>query len=214
MSLILAPQSFVRWLAVIWDAAVGAMRPLETMTIAAIGVCSVAASVTLVPGLAGIAGAGLATLMFAIAAVDARRFIIPDELTAAALLLGFLRAAIEAFDDLAQALALSALRGVVLVVAFLGLRATYRWFRGRHGLGLGDVKLLCVAGVWLDWAIIPIALEIAAVAALGTYLIRHFCCGLTVRLATRLPFGLFLAPAIWIGWLLEATILYPWAPAF
>jgi hypothetical protein len=23
----------------------------------------------------------------------------------------------------------------------------------------------------------------------------------------RLPFGLFLAPAIWLGWLLEATLL-------
>jgi len=103
----------------------------------------------------------------------------------------------------------------VLALAFFGLRAVYRRLRGRHGIGLGDVKLAGVAGVWLDWSIIPVAIEIAAVAALGTYLIRHLWFRRALRPTTRLPFGLFLAPAIWIGWLLETTLLlYPAASAF
>jgi hypothetical protein len=53
-----------------------------------------AASIIAAPGLGGAAGAGLACLMVAIAVVDARRFIIPDEFNAAALALGLVDAAI------------------------------------------------------------------------------------------------------------------------
>jgi hypothetical protein len=28
----------------------------------------------------------------------------------------------------------------------------------------------------------------------------------SVRLVTKLPFGLFFAPAIWLGWLLESVL--------
>jgi leader peptidase (prepilin peptidase)/N-methyltransferase len=153
--------------------------------------------------------------MVAIAAVDARRFIIPDELTAAALVLGLVYAAVEDREIWAQALAWSVLRGVVPALAFLGVRAGYRHWRGREGIGLGDVKLAGVAGVWLGWSTIPIAVEIAAVAALGAYLILHFYFRRTVQPTTRLPFGLFLAPAIWIAWILETTqLLYPSADSF
>jgi leader peptidase (prepilin peptidase)/N-methyltransferase len=214
MTLIPSSQLLVRWRAVLSKTA-AAMQTVETIAFAAAGACSVAASMLLVPDWRGMAGAGLAVLMYAIAAVDACRFIIPDELTAAALMLGLLYAAIDEIDAWAEAIAWSALRGAVLALAFFGLRAVYRRLRGRHGIGLGDVKLAGVAGVWLDWSIIPVAIEIAAVAALGTYLIRHLWFRRALRPTTRLPFGLFLAPAIWIGWLLETTLLlYPAASAF
>jgi len=179
------------------------------MAFAGVAASGIAASLMLVPDMRGIAGAGLAVLMVAIAAVDARRFIIPNELTAAALVLGLVYAAIGETGSWAQAVAWSALRGIVPALAFLAVRALYGRLRGREGIGLGDVKLAGVAGVWLDWPVIPVAIEIAAVAALGVYLIRHLCVGRAVGPATRLPFGLFLAPAIWIGWLLETTLLYP-----
>jgi leader peptidase (prepilin peptidase)/N-methyltransferase len=214
MTLNSLPQSWARWRAVISRTAAG-MWTAETIAVAAAGICAIAASLVLAPDWRGIAGAGLAALMFAIAAVDARRFIIPDELTVAALVLGFWHATIEDIDPSGQVLALAALRGAVLALAFLGLRALYRRLRGRPGIGLGDVKLAGVAGVWLDWSIIPIAIEIAALAALGTYLVRHLWLRRPVRPTTRLPFGLFLAPAIWIGWLFEATlILYPMGASF
>ncbi len=175
----------------------------------------VVASVVLVPDARGAWGAGLAVLMVAIAAVDARRFIIPDELTVAALALGLACAAVEDADIWAQALALAALRGAIPALAFLGVRAGYRRWRGCEGIGLGDVKLAGIAGVWLDWPTIPIAIEIAALAALGTYMVMHLYFRCTVRPTTRLPFGLFLAPAIWIAWILDATLLlYPSAASF
>jgi len=191
------------------------MRTVEIIVLAGVAAGGIAASLMLVPDWRGVAGAGLAVLMVAIAGVDARRFIIPDELTATALALGLVYAVIGETDELVQALAWSALRGAVPALAFLGVRAVYGRLRGREGIGLGDVKLAGVAGVWLDWSIIPIAIEIAAVAALGAYMIRHLYFGRAVRPTTRLPFGLFLAPAIWIGWILEATLLlYPSASWF
>ena len=48
----------------------------------------------------------------------------------------------------------------------------YRRIRGRDGIGLGDVKLAGVAGVWLDWWVLPVAIEIAALAALAVYAMR------------------------------------------
>jgi leader peptidase (prepilin peptidase) / N-methyltransferase len=100
-------------------------------------------------------------------------------------------------------------RGCVLSIAFLGLRAAYRWLRKRDGLGLGDVKLACVAGTWLDWQTIPIAIEIATLTALAAYTIQRCISGTAFRATSRLPFGLFFAPVIWFGWLLEILQLVP-----
>ncbi len=204
-----SPPLRARWYASVSRTA-AAMRIRHAAALAAAASAGAVASMILVPDWRGPWGAGLAVLMAAIAAIDARRFIIPDELSAAALVLGLAYAAVEDIDTWAQAVAWSALRGAVPALAFLGVRAAYRRWRGRDGIGLGDVKLAAIAGVWLDWATIPIAVEIAALAALGAYLILHFWSRRTVRLTTRLPFGLFLAPAIWIAWLLETTLLiYP-----
>jgi leader peptidase (prepilin peptidase) / N-methyltransferase len=205
--MMLSPPLLARWSTSVLRIA-SAMRVVHFLLAGvALSIGSVA-SIVLVPDSRGAWGAGLAVLMVAIAAVDARRFIIPDELTAAALALGLAYAAVEDADIWPQALAWAVLRGAVPALAFLGVRAAYRRWRGREGIGLGDVKLAGVAGVWLDWPTIPIAIEIAALAALGAYMIRHLYLRRNVRLTTRLPFGLFLAPAIWIAWILEATLLF------
>jgi leader peptidase (prepilin peptidase) / N-methyltransferase len=185
-------------------------RTFEEVTIVIAGAAGIAASVLLLPDARGVAGGGLALLMIAIAVVDARRFIIPDELTIAALALGFVHAALLDADAIMQSLATAGLRGAVLALAFWGLRIAYGRLRGREGIGLGDVKLAGVAGVWLDWATMPVAVEIAALAALAVYAVRRFRGGRSVGRTIRLPFGLFFAPAIWIGWLLESMLpLFP-----
>jgi leader peptidase (prepilin peptidase)/N-methyltransferase len=185
----------------------------EAAAIAAIGivaVVAVVASVAVAPGLAGLLGAALALDVIAIAAIDARRFIIPDELTLAALVLGMASAGLDAWPGpwsaVLAAIGAALLRGAVLAGAFFALRAGYARLRGREGIGLGDVKLAGAAGVWLAWSTIPVAIEIAALAALAVYVARHFAGSHVMSATARMPFGLFLAPAIWLGWLLEATL--------
>jgi leader peptidase (prepilin peptidase) / N-methyltransferase len=178
--------------------------------IVAVGVATAAASVAAVPGVAGWLGAGLALIMLAIAAVDARYFIIPDALNAAGLALGLVHAVMVGEGSAIESLALAALRAAALALVFLALRLIYARLRGRQGLGLGDVKLAAVAGAWLGWNAIPVAIEIAAVSALAVYAPRHYLLHRPLRATTRLPFGLFFAPAIWLGWLLDATVLPYW----
>jgi leader peptidase (prepilin peptidase)/N-methyltransferase len=187
-------------------------RTLEEIIILIAGVSTVVASLVLLPNVQGVIGGGLAILMIAIATIDGRRFIIPDELTVAALALGFLHAVIQEPDMVLPALSAAVLRGAIVALAFFGLRVLYRLVRGREGIGLGDVKLAGVAGVWLDWWTIPIAIQIAALAALAVYATRLFYRGGSVRSIAKLPFGLFLAPAIWLTWLLDARFLVPSTP--
>ena len=99
------------------------------------------------------------------------------------------------------------LRGAVLALLFYGLREAYRRLRGREGIGLGDVKLAGVAGAWLGWIAMPIAIEIAALAAIAVFAVRHYAAGRPLDAALKFPFGLFLAPSIWLGWLIEVTLL-------
>jgi len=78
--------------------------------------------------------------------------------------------------------------------------------RGREGIGLGDVKLAGVAGAWLDWPTIPLAIELVALVGLAVYLAIKITSGQPMRSTYRLPFGLFLAPAIWAGWVFETML--------
>ncbi len=188
------------------------MKQIRPADVAAglVGLAVVAASIWAAPGTIGFLGAGLALLMLAIAAADARYFIIPDELTAAALALAAVNAALADAPSVIESLALAALRGTATILLFWSLRWLYRRLRGREGLGLGDVKLAFVAGAWLDWAMIPVAIEIAALAALAVYAVWHFAGRDSVEATTRLPFGLFFAPAIWLAWFLGAAIIAFW----
>ncbi len=175
--------------------------------VGALAVAAAAASVWTVPGYGGLLGALLALVMLAISVIDARQFIIPDTLTATALGLALVSAAVQDRETALAGIAFALLRGAVLASCFLALRAVYHRIRGRQGIGLGDVKLAAVAGAWLEWTTIPIAIEIAALVALATIALRQLARGRPLRATGRLPFGLFLAPAIWLGWLLQATVV-------
>ena len=63
-------------------------------------------------------------------------------------------------------------RASVMFVLFFGFRAVYRTLRGVEGMGFGDVQAQpqIAAGVWLDWASLPIAVETAALSALAAAL--------------------------------------------
>jgi leader peptidase (prepilin peptidase)/N-methyltransferase len=188
--------------------ALAAMKQIRLADVAVglTGLAAAAASVWAVPGTGGFLGGGLALLMLAIALVDYRYFLIPNELTAAALALALVNAALAGTPPIVESVAVAALRGAITMFFFLALRWLYGRLRQREGLGLGDVKLAFVAGAWLDWAMIPVAIEIAALGALLAYGAWHVFGGRPVDTTSRLPFGLFFAPAIWLSWLLGAVI--------
>lgn len=163
------------------------------------------ASILIVPGLRGVIGGGLAILMLSIAIIDARQFIIPDWLVLIAIGLGFVSMGVESEFDAVEML-IAVLRGALVALTFGALRGAYAKLRNREGMGLGDVKLAVVAGVWLDWMAIVGAIEIAALAALAVTGIR-FLRSLPITGATPIPFGLFFAPAIWVAWLIEARLM-------
>lgn len=161
------------------------------------------ASLVAAPGAEGLYGAFLAALMLAIAANDARHYLIPNELTATAFALALLRAGAFVPDIGVEALLWPLARAAAIAVPLLLLMAFYRRWRGRDGLGLGDVKLGAVCGAWLDLATVVAVIELAALAAIAAYLAHAALQRKRVRGTAFLPFGLFLAPAIWIGWLGE-----------
>jgi leader peptidase (prepilin peptidase)/N-methyltransferase len=173
------------------------------------GAAAAALSLYVAPNIGGVFGALLAIVMTAIAHHDAHEFIIPDQYSAAALALALAAAWLDPGQDAIWAVAFALLRAAVLALAFLCIRVAYQHLRGRHGLGLGDVKLAAVAGAWLDWTMLPAAVEIAALTALSAVLVHQLLTRQALKLTARLPFGLFFAPAIWIAWILQTALPGP-----
>ena len=160
-------------------------------------------SIAIAPGIDGALGGALGLSMLGVAAADARRYVVPDALSGGAFALGVVRAA-AANSDSAFAAALMAIsRAAFAAGLFLLVRIAYRRFRGRDGLGLGDVKLAGAAGAWLSLTMLPIAIEIAAITALAAYVFRQRKRARMVRAVGRIPFGAFFAPAIWLGWVMD-----------
>jgi leader peptidase (prepilin peptidase) / N-methyltransferase len=182
----------------------GASLRGQILLIVLIGALAAGLSFAANPDLRGAFGAGLALLMLAIAVSDLRYFRVPDPLSGSAFVLGLMFAGLFGDGPMTQAVLTCLLRAVVAALPLLALMLLYEWWRGRPGLGLGDVKLAAVAGVWLDWFTIVAVIEVAALAALAAYGVWRLWLRRPIAATTPLPFGLFLAPAIWLGWLAEA----------
>jgi leader peptidase (prepilin peptidase) / N-methyltransferase len=143
----------------------------------------------------------LGTVLVALSVVDLASMRLPDALTLPLIAAGLICAAAFKWDgssalDLRWRIAAAALGyGLLYGVAWL-----YRRLRGRHGLGLGDAKLLAASGAWLGLEGLAPTLLVASLTALGAALIGHLA-GRPVTAETRVPFGPFLAGATWLNWL-------------
>ena len=85
--------------------------------------------------------------------------------------------------------------GCAAVLALL--RTSYAQIRRREGLGFGDVKLAAAVGAWLPLDVIPLCFALATSAALVSIMIAYWR-GHAIERATRLPFGAFLCPSLWV----------------
>jgi leader peptidase (prepilin peptidase)/N-methyltransferase len=140
--------------------------------------------------------------MLALAWIDWEWLVLPDALTLPVLLAGLVVALAlqpEALSDrfLAAAAAYHALKGLAL---------GYRRPRGREGLGAGDAKLFSAAGACLGLVALPWIVLLAACAGLFAALVLRLA-GRRIDASTALPFGPWLALAIWLLWLLGDGVL-------
>jgi leader peptidase (prepilin peptidase)/N-methyltransferase len=153
-----------------------------------------------------IIAAVLAALAVFIAVVDLEYLVIPDIANLALLVQGVVLSVIDAAPGgvpmaLADMLARCAAAGAVL----LSLRYVYLRRAGVEGLGLGDVKLAAAGATLLAWPTLPIALLVASAGGLLAIASRSVTHRKWPDRKAEIPFGAFLAPAIWIAFLLERT---------
>jgi len=137
--------------------------------------------------------------LLALGWIDAAHMLLPDALTLPLILAGL---GVAWLDD-PGTVAGHALGAVVGYLAFRAVGACYARLRGRDGLGEGDAKLLAAGGAWLGWQPLADLVLAAAVSALAIGLaIAAYRRRLRGDLA--LPFGPFLAIALWLIWVWQA----------
>lgn len=144
----------------------------------------------------------LCVLSASLAWIDIRHGIIPDRLNLAIAGLGLLTALL--MDGPSSALQ-AACEGVAIGAIFWLLRRLYFTFRKVQGLGLGDVKFLAAAGVWVGVSGLPVLLLVATLTALSCAGLLQLT-GRELTAQTSLKFGPFLA----IGLLFTLGLQHQW----
>jgi leader peptidase (prepilin peptidase)/N-methyltransferase len=163
----------------------------------------------------------LVALLTVVAAIDARFGIIPDSLSGMLLITGTLNVLLEnshaagtltltstELTALTPALDAICWRVVEALVAVLGaivLRVCYRLVRSQDGFGLGDVKFVGAAALWVGLPMLPLMLMVAVFSAFGTILLLRKQ-GAELEGRDAIPFGPHLALGLWLAFLLGAEL--------
>ena len=143
---------------------------------------------------------GLLCLLSAVLAwIDIRQGIIPDWLNFAIAGLGLSKASVVG----GPLGALEAVcEGAAIGAAFWLLRRLYFSFRKIQGLGLGDVKFLAAAGIWVGVVGLPMLVMTAALTALACAGAMQLT-GRQLTAQTSMSFGPFLAIGLLFAWGLQ-----------
>jgi len=150
----------------------------------------------------------LAGLAIWIAFVDLEDLIIPDLATAGIAILGLTLILLETPPSaLTEEIPDVLMRAIAAGGLLFLVRLAFKRFAGKEGLGLGDVKLMAAGATFLSWASLPYALILAAAAAIMVIVAHRIRQGAWLDRETEIPFGAFLAPAIWAAFLLERLYL-------
>jgi len=131
----------------------------------------------------------LVLLLLPLAFIDLEHHLLPDALTLPGIAAGLAFSAVGALAPLPAALVGAVVGGAIPYLVIV----VYRLVRGVEGMGLGDVKLLAMAGAFLGWqgALLTLGLGSCLGAMVGVALIATGKGGRD----TELPFGVFLALA-------------------
>lgn len=148
----------------------------------------------------GVMKAMLAALLLAASEIDRQHRIIPNRLMLGGLALAMSWALVEGWEASLPLLAAAGVTaGLLLLVRWLGLRLT-----GRIGIGMGDIKLAALLGLFLGWSnlwILYFAVALAAFVGIGGMVVKR------LHRTSRLPFAPFMFAATLVHWFL---IPDPW----
>jgi leader peptidase (prepilin peptidase) / N-methyltransferase len=142
----------------------------------------------------------LGAALVALSSIDLATLRLPDALTLPLIGAGLVCAAAFKWDNGWSGLGFRMAAAAAGYGLLYGVAWTYHRVRGRHGLGLGDAKLLAASGAWLGFDGLAPTLLVASLAALAAALVSHLS-GRPVTADTRVPFGPFLAGGTWLIWL-------------
>ena len=138
----------------------------------------------------------LAATLIPLTLSDWRTHRLPDMLTGALFLLGFLfvwaQHSMTYLDAMVGAAAGSG--------AFLVIRSVYCRLRHVEGLGLGDVKLMAGLGAWLGPAWLPQTVLIAAMLGLAVVALQAVMARREISTSAPLPFGSYLCLSGFVVW--------------
>jgi leader peptidase (prepilin peptidase)/N-methyltransferase len=144
------------------------------------------------PSWSALAGLILTWFLIALAGIDFRTQLLPDQLTLPLLWLGLLLALLPMFVVAPTAI-------VGAAIGYLSLWSVYWLFKlltGKEGMGYGDFKLLAALGAWMGpVALLPIILLssfIGALVGVGMMVLRKRDSQIPM------PFGPFIAAAGWV----------------
>ena len=141
------------------------------------------------PTFVGFASLVLVASLVALTFIDADAMLLPDAITLPLLWVGLLVAVFGGFVSLHDAV----WGAVAGYLSLWSVYWAYKLLTGKEGFGYGDFKLLAALGAWFGWqAILPIVLLSAGVGAV--FGITLIALG-RKTMASRLPFGVYLAPA-------------------
>ena len=154
-------------------------------------------SITMLQGSNVLISCALGWTLLMLALIDLRHQLLPDPLTLPLAIAGLALAGLASGPVLLDR-ALGCAAGFVF---FYLISDIYLRVRGREGLGLGDAKLLAAGGAWVAWQGLPSVVLVASTAALAVVGVQALS-GAGFRTTARIPLGLYLAPAIWLVWLI------------
>jgi leader peptidase (prepilin peptidase)/N-methyltransferase len=144
----------------------------------------------------------LCLLSIVLAWIDIRHGIIPDWLNLTIAGLGLSKALIVGGPPAGLE---AACEGAAIGATFWLLRRLYFAYRKIQGLGLGDVKFLAAAGIWVGVAGLPMLLLVAALTALACVGVMQLA-GRQLTGQTSMSFGPFLA----LGLLFATALQQHW----
>ena len=146
----------------------------------------------------------LTYLLIALTFIDIDHQILPDLLTLPLVWIGLFISCFTLFTTSKDAI----LGGIFGYLSFWAINKLFKIISRQDGMGQGDFKLIAAAGAWLGWQILPFVILTSSISCLivggGVLLWKQ------KSYKTPVPFGPFIALALWIGiiWGFDATQYY------